>query len=146
MNAKISICHAVVRFDNVPSGVESEVLERTRLPLYGDVLSYEYLFRRKKTMEGFQRILAKDLGDWLGDETSRLLRCGIFPTLYIDFALSGMAFFRMEVKAVSLHKLALQNVGLELSLFDVCKSSVVMRLSPDLIKLIAKYKFSLEIV
>ena len=146
MDIKISICHAVVRFDNVPSGVESDVLERTRLPLYGDVLSHEYLFRRKKSIEVFQRTFAKDLENWLGDEISRLLRCGIFPTLYIDFALSGMAFFRMEVKAVSLHKLALQNVGLELSLFDAYKSRVVMQLSSGFIKLIAKYKFSLEIV
>ena len=47
MNARLlNVAIASIRFDRVPPGVTSIMLERTILPLYGDILEWEYALRR----------------------------------------------------------------------------------------------------
>ena len=47
MNVRaLYVNHVVIRFDHVASTVDSDVFVRTPIPGRGDILEYEFIFRR----------------------------------------------------------------------------------------------------
>ena len=59
--SKMYMRHAVVRFDAVPKDVVSNVLERTILDAPGDILAWEYNFRRSISATVFWQKFESDL-------------------------------------------------------------------------------------
>ena len=143
----LRVCHAIVRFDNIPHDVTSDVLERTELPLYGDILEWEYCFRHNITMLQFEKKLQADLNARVGDEILRLGKFGHYPTLYLDFNFSGASYFRFEISNDTLRKLSRDSRSIELSYPSlVFSNQLSIVVSSNFIKILNLYRFSLEIV
>ena len=68
----LRVRHAVVRFDAVPKNIVSDVLEQTVLDAPGDILEWEYDFRRSIPAAVFWEKFESDLSGWLGNEVRRL--------------------------------------------------------------------------
>lgn len=73
---KQMIDQAIIRFDNVPQGVESKMLKRVELPVHGDILEYEYIPRKGMSLDRFEMALQNDLNGPLGKELSDVGRTG----------------------------------------------------------------------
>ena len=148
MNIKsLRICHAIVRFDNVPSDVSSGFFEKTCLPLYGNILECEYLFRRNVTIQQFERTMRDALANNMGKEILRLLKIGCRPVLHLDFNFRSLSFFRVEMDGDTLRKLSRDCRSIELS-FPSCgmKSQMFIQIPFSMIRMLARYGFCLEIV
>lgn len=106
------VCHALVRFDAVPKNVASEVLERTIFANSGDMLEWEYNFRRSVAAAVFWQKLESDISGWLGKEICRLRKYGLRPVLYFDVKPCALPIFHMSLYYPTLAKLARKKQGL----------------------------------
>ncbi len=143
---KQMIDQAIIRFDNVPQGVESKMLKRVELPVHGDILEYEYIPRKGMSLDRFEMALQKDLNGPLGNELSDIGRTGLNPVLHLDFRSIPMKFLWVNIGYRDVRKLAKCNLGFEISTtVGNGDSRLLLSLSPDLIRMISAYGFSLEI-
>ena len=143
----LKICHAIVRFDKIPPAVTSDVLSRTSLSDLGDILEWEYLFRRYITVDKFERKLHDDIERKLGKEIKRLRNMGHTPVLYIDFYSGNLPYIRFELPNHMMHKLVQHRRGVTLAFPSaVMEDELVINLSADFIKMLHDYNFSLEVV
>ena len=143
----LKICHAIVRFDKIPPAVTSDVLSRTSLSDLGDILEWEYLFRRYITVDKFERKLHDDIERKLGKEIKRLRNMGHTPVLYIDFYSGNLPYIRFELPNHMMHKLVQYRSGVTLAFPSaVMEDELVINLSADFIKMLHDYNFSLEVV
>ena len=100
------VSHAVVRIDAVPKNVASKVLERTVFENSGDILEWEYNFRRSVTAAVFWQKLELDISTWLGKEICRLKKYRLRPVLYFDTEPCALPMFHMTLYYPTLVKLA----------------------------------------
>jgi hypothetical protein len=143
---KQMIDQAIIRFDNVPRGVESKMLKRVELPVHGDILEYEYIPRKGMSLDRFEMALQNDLNGPLGKELSDIGRTGLNPVLHLDFRSIPMKFLWVNIGYRDVRKLAKRNLGFEISTtVGNGDSRLLLSLSPDLIRMISAYGFSLEI-
>ena len=143
----LKICHAIVRFDKIPPTVTSDVLSRTSLSDLGDILEWEYLFRRYITVDNFERKLHDDIERKLCKEIKRLRNMGHTPVLYIDFYSGNLPYIRFELPNHMMHKLVQHRRGVTLAFPSaVMDDELVINLSADFIKMLHDYNFSLEVV
>lgn len=82
--SKMYMRYAVVRFDAFPKYVVSDVLERTILDAPGDILEWEYNFRRSISAAVFWQKFESDLSGRLGNEVRRLRKHKLLPVLYVN--------------------------------------------------------------
>jgi hypothetical protein len=90
--------------------------------------------------------LQKDLNGPLGNELSDIGRTGLNPVLHLDFRSIPMKFLWVNIGYRDVRKLAKRNLGFEISTtVGNGDSRLLLSLSPDLIRMISAYGFSLEI-
>ena len=143
----LRICHAIVRFDNIPSNVTSEIFSRTILPQYGDILEWEYLFSRYITVDKFEKKISDDIKQKIGKEIKWLLSIGHAPVLHVDYYSGDLPYIRFELPNQVMHKFVQSKRDIVLAFPSFVKGDeLVIKLSSDFLKLLYDYKFSLEIV
>lgn len=143
----LRVCHAIVRFDNVPPSVASGIFSRTILPQYGDILEWEYLFSRYITVDKFESKISVDIKKKMRKELDRLLSIGHAPILHIDFYSGDLPYIRFELPNQMMHRFVQSKRDIVLSFPSFVKGDeLVIKLSSDFLKLLYDYKFSLEIV
>ena len=143
----LRICHAIVRFDKIPHAVMSDILSRTSLSDLGDILEWEYLFRRYITVDKFERKLHYDIERKLCKEIKRLRDMGHFPVLYVDFYSGDLPYIRFELPNHMMHKLVQRRRGITLAFPSAfTDDELVINFSADFIKMLHDYNFSLEVV
>ena len=145
----LNIGIATIRFDKVPAGVTSDVMERTVLPLYGDILEHDYPNRRYMTTEQLERRVSTDLQSDFGEEVLRLCRLGIYPVMFISFFCWdwNLSRIRIEIANGTLRRLSKKKRELYFAFpSQVDDTQNVIHLSSRFVDLLSKYEFSLEIV
>ncbi len=150
MNCRLlNISIASIRFDKVPPAVTSSILERTVLPLYGDVLEWEYAQRRNISQLLFEAKVARDLNGRIGEEVLRLCRLGLFPVLCVQFFCREWLYrrIRIEMDHATLRKLAQKQRSVVMTFPSIRSNDQYgFQFSCRFIELLARYEFSLEIV
>ena len=145
----LHIGNAGVRFDKVPADVSSAFMERTILPLYGDILERNYSQRRYLTTRQFERNVFKDIQGDFGNEILRLCRLGIFPVMFISFFCWdwNLSRIRIEIDNGTLKRLAKgkREIRFAFPSIETCSQNMIY-LSASFIDLLSRYEFSLEIV
>ena len=145
----LHIGNAFTRFDKVPAGITSDFMERTVLPLYGDILERDYSQRKYMTSKQFQEKVIKDIHGGFGDEILRLCRLGVFPVLFISFFCWdwNLSRIRIEIDNGTLRRLSKWKREVYFSFPSIVYNTQnVIYLSSEFIDLLSKYEFSLEIV
>lgn len=137
--------HAVVRIDAVPRCVVSEVLSRTCLDDAGDILEWEYDFRRSIPATSFWQKLEADLSGLLGKEIRRLRKHKLLPVLYVDMAPRQYHMFYVQLLRSTVRKLAMGGSSFVLCRRDDDSFSTVVEIPKYIIALLARNKFKIEI-
>ena len=143
--SKLYIRHAVVRFDAVPKNIVSDVLERIVLGAHGDILEWEYNFRKSIPAAVFWLKFESDLSDWLGNEVRRLRKHKLLPVLYVDMAPRQYHMFYLQLFRPTVRKLAMIGSSFVLCRKDDDSSSAVVEIPEYIIALLAQNRFKLEI-
>ena len=142
----LRICHAIIRFDNIPANVTSDVLLRTVLPEFGDILEREYVFSKPITVERFERMIIKDVEHKIGKEIYRLWKIGHAPVLYVDFYSNDLPCIGFTMFNRYMHKLVQNRRGVVIGFPSLVKDDeLVAKFSSDFIRFLYSYKFSLEV-
>lgn len=143
---KLRLSSALVRFDNVPRGISSSLLERIAVTERECILVYEYFFRRNVKADAFLRRFASDCRGVLGEELRRLVRAGIKPVLKIDYSSRQLDYLSVTIGRASILKLAKQRRAFRLS-FPSQSGGIdwIMTIPREMFALLAEYSFSLEI-
>lgn len=143
----LRICHAIIRFDNIPPDVTSDVLSRTVLPGFGDILECEYVFSRNITIERLERKIMKDIGSKIGKEIRRLCSIGHAPVLHVGFHSSDLPCIGFSMVNRFMYKLVQNRRGIVIGFPSPFKGDeLIAAFSPDFIRMLYNYKFSLEVV
>ena len=143
----LNVSIASIRFDKVPPALKSDILERTVLPLYGDILEWEYSLRRYVSLSQLEARVSRDLRGRIGEEVLRLYPLGLCPVLFVQFFSWELERFRIEIDHDTLRTLAKKRRSIEMT-FPASrpKDSYGFEFSRKFIELLARYEFSLEIV
>lgn len=143
---ELRLSSALVRFDNVPREISSNLLERIAVAEREYILVYEYVFRRNMRTDVFLRRFALDCRGVLGEELSRLGRAGIKPVLKIDYSSRQLDYLSVTIGRASILKLAKQGRAFRLS-FPSQSGGIdwIMTIHREMFALLADYSFSLEI-
>lgn len=142
---KMYIRHAVVRFDAVPKDVGSDVLERINHAPHGDILEWEYNFRRSIPAAVFWQKFESDLSGWLGNEVRRLRKNKLMPVLYVGMAPRQYHMFYVQLFWPTVRKLSMNKSSFVLCRRDSDSSSTVVEIPGFIIDLLAQNRFKLEI-
>ena len=148
-NRLLNVTIASIRFDRVPAAVTSSIFERTVLPLYGDVLEWEYAKRRNFSQSQFEARVTRDLNGMIGVEVLRLCRLGLFPVLCVQFFCWEWLYgrTRIEMDYATLRKLAQKQRSIVMTFPSIRSNEQYgFHFSYKFIELLARYEFSLEIV
>ena len=141
----LRVGHAVVRFDAVPKDVGSDVLERINLAAHGDILEWEYNFRRSIPAAVFWQKFESDLSGWLGNEVRRLRKKKLMPVLYVGMAPRQYHMFYVQLFRPTVRKLSMNKSSFVLCRRDSDSSSTVIEIPGFIIDLLAQNRFKLEI-
>ncbi len=143
----LNVSIASIRFDKVPPAVTSDVFERTVLPIYGDILEWEYSLRRYVSIRQLETRVNRDLHGGIGEEVMRLCRLGLFPVLFVQFFCWEFERIRIQVDHDTLRKFAQKGRGIEMTFpSSRLKGSYGFRFSDRFIDILARYEFALEVV
>lgn len=143
----LNVAIATIRFDKVPPAVSSNILERTVLPLYGDILEWEYTLRRYASQMRVQKKVFRDLRGKIGAEVLRLIQLGLSPVFFVQFSCREFLRFRVEVDQITLQRLAKRRRSLVMTFpSTVSDDQYCIEFSNEFIRLLASYGFSLEIM
>lgn len=142
----LNVSIASIRFDKVPIGVTSDVFDRTVLPLYGDILEWDYTLRRYISQGQLERKVSRDLSGKVGEEILRLERLGLFPVLFVQFFSWEIERIRIEVACATLQRFAKNERGIVMSLpSNRSNDKYTFELTGEFVGLLARYGFSMEI-
>jgi len=142
---RLRVIHALVRFDNVPKNIVSSVLERTVLNDPGDILEWEYNFRRSIPAPTFWARLQSDMEGRLGREILRLRKHKLLPVLYVDIIPREYHMFYMQLSRFAVQRLAAKKSGFVLCRRDRESSGAIVEIPAPIIALLARNKFGIEI-
>ena len=147
MNARLlNVAIASIRFDRVPPGVTSIMLERTILPLYGDILEWEYSLRKHISEAQLEAKVTRDLNGEIGEEILRLCRFGLSPVLCVQYFCWEWGI-RLEVGHETLRRFARKGRNIVMTFpSERSKDQYGFQFSDKFIELLARYNFSLEIM
>ncbi|MBQ9446271.1 MAG: hypothetical protein IJU61_06740 [Victivallales bacterium] len=144
---RLNVAIASIRFDRVPPAVTSDMLERTVLPLYGDILEWEYSLRRYISLSQLEAKVFRDLDGKIGCEVLRLCRLGLFPVLFVQFFCWDFERIRIEINHDTLRKFARKGRNMAMTFASArSKDAYGFEFSDKFMELLARYEFSLEIV
>ena len=147
MNVRLlNIAIASIRFDKVPPGVTSVMFERTILPLYGDILEWEYTLRRYISEAKLESKVTRDLNGKLGEEILRLCRLGLSPVLCVQYFCWDWGI-RLEVGHETLRRFAKKGRSMVMTFpSGRLRDQYGFQFSDEFIELLARYNFSMEIM
>ena len=134
--------HAVVRFDAVPNNVVSEVLDRTVFDDSGDILEWEYNFRRSILAVVFWQKFELDISGWLGREICRMRKYRLHPVLYFDAEPCILPMFHMTLYRPTLEKLARKKQDFVLWCYDDMLRKPIVAIPKTIVELLVRNKFS----
>lgn len=143
---KLRLSSALVRFDNVPRGISSSLLERIAVTERECILVYEYFFRRNVRTDAFLRRFASDCRGVLGEELRRLVRAGVKPVLRLNYFSWQLQHFQLQMECETIRKLACQGRSMSLAFpSQLGMFELSLSIPHELIALLAVFSFSLEL-
>lgn len=141
---RLRINHVVLRYDDVPNGVSSELFHHTIVPSRGNVLSSDFFWCRGIAPELFEQFIAGTMIPRFKDEICRMRRLGLRPVLHVDYVNRGN-----EVFWLSLNSSTVQGLGKAGSGIDICVrkngKEYVAGLTATSLHHLSRFKFSIEL-